>query len=150
MPPASSNDLVIEQLRELLEDRRRELNEGITPRALAHKLEEHTEKSEERHVELDRRIREVEAALRARSAVSDFRMETGRHTLVHPTEQGYARPAPPPSKRPSLGPVIKAAVKSPVFNWLGIVVIVAASHLLTKCGIQPPPPPVPPNAAVSH
>lgn len=95
-------------------------------------------------------MREVEAEVRERKAVSDFRLETGRYHIVPPAAPPVAIPIPPAAPRKtSLGPVVRAFVKSPVFNWLGVVVIVLASHLLARCGIQAPSP-LPPAASVSH
>lgn len=131
----------MEQVTELLEDRRQELNEGIAPRALARRIDEHLKD----HDELDRRLRELESAFQARRAVSDFRMEvqTGRHPIV---TEAFMPAAPPVPKRHTMG-LVRAVVKGPAGQWFGVVLIVIASHVLTKCGVQPPPAPA---AAVGH
>jgi hypothetical protein len=87
----SSNDLLLEEMRQFLESRRRDIEDGITIRALNRQMTEHTEADETRHKELDARLRdwykELDARLRElgeANAKHTGQMETGRFQLPPP------------------------------------------------------------------
>jgi hypothetical protein len=157
MPPAptSSNDLILEMMREVISERQQDLGNGISPRSLNRRLEEHaehdekvlkehTERSERLHDEHERRIRVLEE----RATRSEAHTETGRYILPQ-TAINYSD-GPPKSKRPSISPLLKAATKSPAFTWGLMALMFTVSTMLGRCGIIVPPPPVaPPPAAVA-
>ena len=133
----SSNDLVLEQVRELIEDRRKELIEGIAPRALSKRLDDHSAASERRHQALEDRIRALEKS----QAYEDGRFQIPPVTIprIDVKSKGPA----------SIGPWMKVAARSPVVQWSLIILLVAVGQLLGRCGIAAPPAPQP-SPAVSH
>jgi hypothetical protein len=133
MERTSSHDLLLEQLGELIRDRQRDLSDGLTLRSLQRRLEEHSAFDKQEFDKFEERLREVEQRTAAHTA-----MDTGRYQIP-PTTINLEQPKH--SHRPSTPPWIKVAAKSPVVHWLGVVLIVAAGHLLTRCGFQMPPPP---------
>jgi hypothetical protein len=155
MPGAtSSNDLVLEMLRELLAERQHDMSEGLTLRALRRLLTEHMERNAQDFRELEGRVRKLED----HASRSDGRVETGSWILPPGGMGGAARNQIPPvsvnvetsrrSHRPSIpwlasaAATIKPAAK-PIGKWLGIVLLVIASHLAARCGFPPPPAPAP-------
>jgi hypothetical protein len=141
--PTSSNDLVLEMMREVISERQRDLGDGISPRSLNRRFEDHAEHDEKRHDEHEARIRKLEE----QATRSEAHTETGRYIL--PAIPINYSDGAPKSKRPSISPLLKAATKSPAFTWGLMALMFAASTLLGRCGIVVPPPPVPPPPA-SH
>jgi hypothetical protein len=134
--PPSSRDLIEEQLRELLEEQRENMRDGLTLRSLNRRVSE----MERREIE-----RLVEAG-------------TGRYNIPPP---GY-NPPPVildargrPSRRPSLRPqwMEKILASKPVSITLAVTLAGIVSHLAARCGIaaqqaQSPPAivqPLPPH-----
>ncbi len=125
---SSSNDLVLEQLRELLKERSRDSMDGINLRALNRQLSDHTIADEKRHDAIDERIREVE------QTVSRVQGEaTGRfnvvppHTVVIPPMSSNGRN----SRRPSTPPWIVEVTKKPAMIIL-IALATVLAHALLK------------------
>lgn len=153
MPPerSSSNDLLLEQLRELIAERQRDLSEGISARAIHRGLEQHEARDDLRfrttedmvrriRDELDERIRDLERGTVRRSDARD--LATGRYNISPVAMPPVAINLEPRvrSKRPSGIPSVASVfqfVKSPAVQWIAIGLI-AASHLLTRCGVMPP------------
>jgi hypothetical protein len=135
----------MEEIRTLLADRSRDMQEGLTLRSLDKRLDEHLKFDAKEFDEIARQLLE----LRERLARSDGRasaMDTGNFHIP-PTTINLG---PQKSKRPSIPPWLKglSTVGKPILHWLGIIAIVAASHLLARCGIQTQMPP--PPASVQH
>lgn len=136
--PTSSNDLILEQIREVLTERQRDQSEGLTLRSVMRSVDAHATRDEKVHEALERRLREVEEA-RARSEGPD--LGTGRfqippypQVVMPPTTINVDRK----SKRPSLPPWLTP--KSPVVQWVAMILLVAGSHLLARCGVVTPQP----------
>jgi DNA-binding transcriptional MerR regulator len=121
----SSNDLVLEQLRELLEERRRDSADGINLRALNRQLTEHSNYDEKRHGEIEERIREVEQTLARVQGEA-----TGRFHIPPPvvsTNNNGSRN----SRRPSTPPWIAEVTKKPAMIIL-IALATVLAHALLK------------------
>jgi hypothetical protein len=130
--PNSSNDLVLEMMREVISERQRDQNDGITPRSLNRRLEEHAEHDEKRHDEHEARIRKLEE----QATRSEAHVETGRYILPPVAINMGDRP----TKRPSIAPIVKSITKSPAFTWVVMALLLALSQLLARCGVVVPPP----------
>jgi len=104
----SSNDLLLEEMRQFLESRRRDIEDGITLRALNRQLSEHTEADEKRHKELDDRLRDWYKELDDRvrliaeaNAKHSGQIETGSWKLPPPGQVPIIISNGAKSKRPS-------------------------------------------------
>jgi hypothetical protein len=117
----SSNDLILEQLRELLEERRRDFGDGINLRALNRQLAEHTIADEKRHDAIDERIREVE------QDVSRVQGEATGRFNIPPPPHTVAMPIVTPlrSKRPSTPPWLARVTEKPM-----TIILVALATVL--------------------
>jgi len=104
---SSSNDLVLEQIRELLEERRRDTFDGINLRALNRQLSEHGAFAEKRHNEhlsaderrhdaIDERIRELEQAISRAQGEATGRFNIPPVALPIVTPLRSKRPSTPP------------------------------------------------------
>jgi hypothetical protein len=127
----SSNDLLLEQLRELIQERQRDLAEGITPRKLARDLEK-----------FEDRLRKLED----HAARSEAHVETTNRFIIPPTPPVGFPPTTinvngggPHSRRPTITKGLKEAMSNPIVKWVGIALALAASHLAARCGIPPLP-----------
>jgi hypothetical protein len=116
---ASSNDLLLEQLREIIDERQQDMRDGISPRALA------------------RRLAEME--VRERDRLEG--VATGRYSIIG----GISMPIPDPAhrRRSSRPPWLEKLITSkPVATAVAVILIAVASHMAARCGplaIQPPP-----------
>jgi len=128
----SSNDLVLEQLRELLAIRQKELEEGLSLRAVSRRLDEHLVNSITRYDDLEKRVRALEL---------HDPVQTGRFQIPPPVAVPIEVRTREVSKRPTLGPWIKAAARAPLVKWGFVVVIIVGSNLMGRCGITLPPVP---------
>lgn len=136
----SSNDLVLEQLRELLDERRRDSTDGISLRGLNRQMAEHAAFAEKRHAEhaaadekrhdeIDDRIREVEQNL-ARTqgeATGRFNVVPPHTVVIPPMSSNGSRN----SRRPSTPPWIVEVTKKPAMIIL-IALATVLAHALLK------------------
>jgi hypothetical protein len=145
----SSNELLTEMLRELLAERGRDQNDGLTLRALDRRLTDHSSHDDRMWDRIDDRLRAVENEAARGSARDD--MAPGTPAAFPPMVMPINFGAPSvKSKRPSIPALLRVAAK-PAIHWLGVVAIVVASHLLSRCGVRDLPPiPAPPPPAVTH
>jgi hypothetical protein len=135
---SSSNDLILEQIRQLLDDQQRDLRDGLTLRSLDKRLDEHL-KFDAKEFEA---IAEQILSMRERLARIDGRADAMDTGSFHVPPVAINVDAGPKTKRPSMPPWLKAAAK-PLSHWFGVVVIAAAVHLLGRCGFPAPSPPTP-------
>jgi hypothetical protein len=134
----SSNELLTEMLRELLAERGRDVNDGLTLRALDRRLTDHSSHDDRMWDRIDDRLRKVEQEAARGAARDDMNIPTPAAFPVAPIAINMGG-GNPKSKRPSLPSIMKSAAK-PALHWAGVVLIVAASHLLTRCGMTGVPP----------
>ena len=102
--PTSSNDLLLELMRESLAERARDLNDGLSVRSLSRRVEEHAAFDEKRHGEMEGRIRDLEKHV-ARSEGVD----TGRFQL------------PPPQQLPAVAVNLKTTSSKRPSAFIGAV-----------------------------
>lgn len=127
----SSNDLVLEQIREVLAERQKDLADGITPRSLNKRLE-----SLEKDHEM--RLRELEQ----HQARSEAHVDTARY-IIPPTPAVGFPPATTVnvngnnSRRPTITKGLKEAANNPFIKWIAVALAIAGSHLLARCGLPP-------------
>jgi hypothetical protein len=116
---SSSNDLVLEQIRELLEERRRDTFDGINLRALNRQLSEHSVYDEKRHGEIEARIREVE------QNVAHMKGEATGRFNIPPVALPIITPMSSRSKRPSTPPWLARVTEKPA-----TIILVALATVL--------------------
>lgn len=123
--PTSSNDLILEQIRSLIDERQRELADGLTLRSVLRTVEAHGARDDKVHEELEKRVRELEIA----------RGEPGTGRFQIPPYPQMVLPAAK-SKRPSFPPWLSP--KSPVVQWAAIAIL-GLAHVLSRvgCGVTP-------------
>jgi hypothetical protein len=131
--PNSSNDLVLEQMREVIGERQRDLSDGISPRSLSKRIDEHSNWDRQQFGELEKRIRELEEHKAASEARVE--MDTSRFRLPPVAINMGDRS----TKRPSIAPLVKAVTKNPAFTWAVTAIIVVLGQLLSRCGVVLPP-----------
>jgi hypothetical protein len=128
----SSNELVWELMREVLQERGKELSEGLSLRSLDRRLVDHTGQDDRRFDRLESRLRELEQGLARTQGHEDRNMTPamGFQPLGIPINMG----SPPAmrSKRPSIPAWAKAAVK-PAAHWLGMVLIAFVVAAAGRC-----------------
>jgi hypothetical protein len=128
-------------LRELLAERGRDISDGLTLRSIDRRLTDHSSHDDRMWDRVDDRLRAVEQATARGAAHDDFVVPTPgafAPIVINPGVNGGTR-----SKRPSIPSIVRVATK-PALQWLAIVALIVASHLLAKCGVRdlPPIPPV--------
>jgi hypothetical protein len=114
----SSNDLLLEQLRELIDERQQDLRDGISPRAL------------------HRRVTQLEVNERNRlEGVS-----TGRYSII---DGAMTIPRDSQRRHSSRPPWLEKIITSkPITTAVAVILVAVASHMAARCGpiaIQPPP-----------
>jgi hypothetical protein len=146
----SSNDLILEMMREVVEERRRDMADGLTLRSLQGMVRAHTDHDDRGFDAIEKRLRELENA-----AARSEGLATGRFNI--PPLAPIAPMQIPPvvinarSHRPSmpwLASLVKPVTKQ-VVPYAIVAAMIAASHLLARCGVVVPPPPMPPPSTVS-
>jgi DNA-binding transcriptional MerR regulator len=126
----SSNDLILEQIRELLEERRRDSMDGINLRALNRQLSEHTIADEKRHDAIDERIREVEQTISRVQGEATGRFNIAPvHTVVVPPMSANGNRN---SRRPSTSPpwIVEVTKKPAMIILIALATVLA--HALLK------------------
>ena len=131
----------------MLAERGRDMADGLSLRSLVRRVEEHGMHDERRFDRLEGRLRELEQGLARTQGHEDRNLTPGAFApLAVPINMGPAVSVR--SKRPSLPPWAKAAIK-PAAHWLGMVliafVVAAASRCEHTSGLAPTAPP--PHAA---
>ena len=139
--PTSSNDLILEQIRESLAERQRDLADGLTLRSILKSVEAHASRDEKTHEALERRLRELEEA---RARAEGHESGTGRFQI--PPYPQIVLPATK-SKRPSFPPWLSP--KSPVVQWAAIGLL-GLAHLLSRVGCGVAPAPSPPSSTTTR
>jgi DNA-binding transcriptional MerR regulator len=135
--PNSSNDLILEQIREVLSERQQDLRDGISPRSVTKRIDEHERQDERKHEGLEERIRKLEE----HAARSEAHVETTARFILPPTPAVGFPPTTinvgngPRSSRPSLAKGLKQAAENPFVKWIAVALAIAASHLMARCGI---------------
>lgn len=134
MPPTqndrqgSSNDLLFELLREMIEERSRDQRDGITIRALNRQLSEHSEVDDRRLREFDGRLRDLEKS----AAKAEGAIDTGRWQLppaqLPPTQINIDSR----SKRSDRPSIVVAALKQPQVIAGIIAGATLVAHLLLR------------------
>lgn len=126
--PESSNDLLLEMLREFLRERSQDAREGITLRSVNRQITQHVDGDDRRHLEIETRLRDLERL----TAKTEGVMDTGRFHVppvgsVNISGVGDNRKSR--SDRPS---IVVAALKQPaiVSTLIGAATLVA--HLLLR------------------
>jgi hypothetical protein len=125
-PQDSSNELLLEVLREMASERATDRNDGLTVRSLNRRLDEHSIHDEKKHEALEGRIRSLETA----AAFHEGATDTGRFPAVAPVAINLN--GGPRSKRPSGHPVLKGLMENPkaVLALIGALTVLA--HAILK------------------
>lgn len=133
---------MLEQIRELLSERQQDLRDGISPRSITKRIDEHAAQDAKNHEGLENRIRELEQ----HQARSEAHIDTARYIIPPTPSMGFPPPTTinvgnggngPRSSRPSLVKGLKEAANNPVVKWVAIALALAASHILARCGVPP-------------
>jgi hypothetical protein len=143
--PTSSNDLILELMRDALNERARDQADGLTLRSLDRRLEKHEEFDREEFAAITEALGKLREKAARMSGHADA-MDTGSFHIP-PVAINVGEPKH--SKRPSVPPWLKTASK-PILHWVGMILIVTAYHLLQRCGIQTPMPPPPASTQPSR
>jgi hypothetical protein len=126
--PDSSNDLLLELLREMVQERAADRNDGLSLRALNRRITEHADFDERRHGDFDDRVRVLERLV----AKTEGQMDTGRYLLPSPgqlptvTVNTGAR-----SKRPS-HPILAGLIENPKAILTLIALLTVLAHAVLK------------------
>jgi hypothetical protein len=129
----SSNELVWELMREMLAERGRDLSEGLTLRSLERRLAERNAQDDRRFDRFEERLRALEQGQSRIQGHEDRTLTPA--TAFSPFSGIPVHMGIPPavkSKRPSLPPWAKAAVR-PVAHWVGMVLIAVVVALASRC-----------------
>jgi hypothetical protein len=122
----SSNDLVLEQLREMLAEWQRDRADGNTIRASIRRLDDHAIADEKRHEAFDVRIRELEE----KAARNEGALGTGTFRLPPLPVPPAFPPAAIASKRPSKPSWLAEVTKKPALIVLLALATVLAHAIL--------------------
>jgi hypothetical protein len=140
----SSHDLILELMQEIIDERRKDMADGLTLRSLRQTVIAHTEHDDRGFDAIDKRLRELEQA-----AARSEGLATGRFNI--PPLAPIAPMQIPPvvinarSHRPSmpwLASLVKPVSKQ-VVPYAIVALMIVVSHLLARCGVIVPPPPIP-------
>lgn len=130
----SSNELVLELMREMLAERGKDMSEGLTLRSVDRRLVERNAQDDRRFDRLEDRLRKVETE-QARTAghVEGEDLKTPAFSFNIP-----GAPAPAKiSKRPALPSWAKAAL-GPAAQWLGMVLVAVLVTAFSRCEASMP------------
>lgn len=132
--PTSSNDLILEMIREVISERQRDQADGLTLRSVQRSVESHASRDDKVHEAIEKRLRELEDA---KSRAEGHEIGTGRYQI--PAYPPLVLPVAAKSKRPSLPPWLSP--KSPIVQWAAIALL-GLAHVLSRagCGVAVSPP----------
>jgi hypothetical protein len=143
----SSNELVWELMREVLQERGKELSEGLSLRSLDRRLVDHTGQDDRRFDRLEERIRDLEQGQSRMQGHEDRNLTPAMGFQPLGIPINMAAPPAMRSKRPSIPSWAKAAVK-PAAHWLGMVLIAVTVAAFSRCErMAQPAAPSPAHAA---
>ena len=128
----SSNELVWELMREVLQERGKELSEGLSLRGLDRRLVDHTGQDDRRFDRLEERLRTLEQGQSRMQGHEDRSNLTPAAFTPFGVPINMGSPPAVRSKRPSIPAWAKAAVK-PAAHWLGMVLIALVVAAASRC-----------------
>jgi hypothetical protein len=123
--PDTSNDLLMEMLKELLHERSRDMADGITLRVLNRQHADHALADEKRHYAIEERIRELEKASSRQEGV----MDTGRFT-IQPNPAPQIIPIIDQRRHSSRPSIVTGAIRAVVRSPHTITALIAAATVL--------------------